>query len=70
MREEILTCDSCGRRVKWLYPIPRLIVEGNVINEYPGRNEICESCARILCDRFNSFRLIDFASSYPAGEET
>lgn len=59
MRETIMICDSCGKRVKWLYEIPRLIVEGNVINEYPGRKEICRECARILCERFNSFRLID-----------
>lgn len=58
MTETIKICDSCGKRVDWLYEIPRLVVEGNVINEYPGRTEICKQCAMILCERFNSFRLI------------
>lgn len=59
MTETIKICDSCGKRVNWLYDIPRLIVEGYNINEYPSNKEICEHCARILCERFNSFRLIE-----------
>lgn len=59
MTETIKICDSCGKRVNWLYDIPRLIVEGNVINEYPSKMEICKECAKILCERFNSFRLIN-----------
>lgn len=58
MTEIIKICDSCGKRVDCLYDIPRLIVEGNVINEYPSKREICKHCAKILCERFNSFRLI------------
>lgn len=58
MTETIKICDSCGKRVEWLYDIPRLIVDGKVINEYPATKEICENCAKILCERFNSFRLI------------
>lgn len=58
MREEILICDSCRERVKCLYEIPRLVVEGRNINGYPGNKEICEKCARILCNRFNALSLI------------
>ena len=58
MTETIQICDSCGKRVNWLYNIPRLIVEGNVISEYGSNREICKECAKILCERFNSFCLI------------
>ena len=59
MTETIRICDLCGKRVDWLYDTPRLIVEGLCINVYPSEREICKECAKILCDRFNSFRLIE-----------
>lgn len=39
MTETIKICDSCGKRVNWLYDIPRLIVEGYNINEYPSKKK-------------------------------
>lgn len=58
MTETIKICDSCGKRVKTLYYIPRLVIEGNDISEYPSKKEICKDCARILFEMFNSFSLI------------
>ena len=70
MRETICICDKCGHKVNWLYDLPRLIVEGNVINEYPGHTEVCRECAEKLCRAFNEYASnvasFDLSSSYPA----
>lgn len=58
MRETICTCDKCGRRVNWLYDLPRLIVEGNVITVYSGHLEVCKDCAEKLCNIVNDYASI------------
>lgn len=58
MTEIVKICDTCGKRVNWLYKTHRLIVEGNVIKTYPSNREICKDCAMILCEKYNSFSMI------------
>lgn len=55
MKETVMTCDKCHKRVPWLYDIPRLVLEGSVINEYPTQYELCKECALKLIDMFNDF---------------
>ena len=55
MRETTLICDRCKQKTKLLYEIPRPIVEGNNINLYPSRYELCEKCARTLCSLINHY---------------
>ena len=46
MRKVTLICDACHKEVKWLYDMPRMMVEGLTINFYPSRTQACETCAR------------------------
>lgn len=48
MKKIIYICDRCKKEVKWLYEVPRLIVEGLKINIYNGEVELCEKCTRNL----------------------
>ena len=54
MTETIKKCDCCGEKVNWLYTPPRMIVEGLNLNEYNGKNELCEKCMRSLCQMWNN----------------
>ena len=64
MRETTLICDRCKQKAKWLYEIPRPIVEGLNINWYPSKYELCEECARNLCSVINNYH-----KSYVVSEE-
>ena len=55
MRETTLICDRRKQKTNCLYEIPRPIVEGNNINLYPSRYELCEKCARTLCSMINNY---------------
>ena len=55
MRITKLICDSCGKECKWLYTMPRLVVEGNNITFYNGKKELCEECARKCVKLYNEW---------------
>ena len=64
MRETTLICDRCKQKAKWLYEIPRPIVEGLNLNWYPSKYELCEECTRNLCSVINNYH-----KSYVVSEE-
>lgn len=59
MTKTIKICDRCGKEVNQLYNMPRLIVEGSVVNLYSHKCEMCKKCAEEVCKRFNESAVED-----------
>ena len=55
MREEILTCDRCKQRVKWLYNIDALTIKGLKVDFNGTYYELCKPCAEKLIGFINDF---------------
>lgn len=55
MTKVIHTCDRCKKEVDWVYEFPKLLVQGNAINVYEGKAELCKECAQGCIDLIKKY---------------
>lgn len=50
-------CDCCRKEVNWLYKMPYLMLQGNVINIYErgDSRELCKECAEKVIKKYNKW---------------
>lgn len=56
MTKTIKICDKCKKEAKWLYPVPRIRIEGYTLTVKEWQEvELCKDCMRNLIDIINTF---------------
>lgn len=56
MTKTIKICDKCKKEAKWLYPVPRIWIDGYNLKVIEGNEaELCKDCMRNLINIINTF---------------
>lgn len=53
MKINTYICDRCGKEVKWLYSMPKMMLEGLKISLYNDpKSELCKDCAEYVISEY------------------
>ena len=55
MIKTIKVCDKCKKEIDWLYPYPRLFIEGFRLEINLKENSLCRSCLEKLVKMVEDF---------------